>query len=107
DRGTAEHSLALEWCAREERRLLVDGGISGAEQVARASCAIGVIKSHRTLYASGEALAIVLGLDYAERSSVFLVTSPKRASVASWYLRIRDPRGHDPMWGLVRVEVAP
>jgi hypothetical protein len=21
-------------------------------------------------------------------------------------LRIRDPRGHDPMWGLVRVEVA-
>jgi hypothetical protein len=42
----------------------------------------------------------------AERSSVFLVTSPKRTSVASWYLRIRDPRGRDPMWGLVRVEVA-
>ncbi|HEV8497255.1 MAG TPA: hypothetical protein VGQ56_10355 [Gemmatimonadaceae bacterium] len=107
DRETAEQSLALEWCAREERRLLVDGGISGADQVARSSCAIGVIKSHRTLYASGEALVIVLGLGYAERSSVFLVTSPKRASVASWYLRIRDPRGHDPMWGLVRVEVAP
>ena len=37
---------------------------------------------------------------------MFLVTSQKRASVASWYLRIRDSRGHDPMWGLVRVEVA-
>ncbi|HMA25893.1 MAG TPA: hypothetical protein VKP00_17895 [Gemmatimonadaceae bacterium] len=107
DRELAEQTLALDWCAREERPLFIDGGISGAESVARAACAIGVIKSHRTLYASGEALTIVLGLGYAERSSVFLVTSPKRASVASWYLRIRDPRGHDPMWGLVRVEVAP
>ena len=25
--------------------------------------------------------------------------------VASWYLRLRDPAGHDPLWGLVRVEV--
>lgn len=107
DRELAEQSLAIEWCSREERPLLIDGGTSGAEQVARAACAIGVIKSHRTLYASGDALTAILGLGYAERSSVFLVTSPKRASVASWYLRIRDPRGHDPMWGLVRVEVAP
>lgn len=106
DRELAEQSLALEWCSREERPLFIDGGISAAEPVARAACAIGVVKSHRTLYASGEALVAVLGLGYAERSSVFLVTSPKRASVSSWYLRIRDPRGHDPMWGLVRVEVA-
>ncbi len=106
DREKAEQSLALEWCSREQRPLLIDGGISGSEPVARAGCAIGVIKSHRTLYARGDALAVVLALGRAERSSVFLVTSPKRASVASWYLRIRDPRGHDPMWGLVRVEVA-
>lgn len=106
DREKAEQSLALEWCSREQRPLLIDGGISGSESVARAGCAIGVIKSHRTLYARGDALAAVLALGHAERSSVFLVTSTKRASVASWYLRIRDPRGHDPMWGLVRVEVA-
>ncbi|HVX38653.1 MAG TPA: hypothetical protein VHB25_03685 [Gemmatimonadaceae bacterium] len=106
DRELVEQRLALEWCERENRPLLIDGGISGAEQVARAACAIGVIKSHRTLYARGDALEIVLALGRAERSSVFLVTSPKRASVASWYLRMRDPRGHDPMWGLVRVEVA-
>jgi hypothetical protein len=37
---------------------------------------------------------------------VFRITSPKRTTVASWYLRLRDPAGHDPMWGLVRVEVA-
>jgi hypothetical protein len=106
DRELAEQSLALDWCSREDLPLFIDGGISAAEPVARAACAIGVVKSHRTLYASGDALVAVLGLGHAERSSVFRVTSPKRASVASWYLRIRDPRGHDPMWGLVRVEVA-
>ena len=106
DREEVEQRLATDWCGRENRALLIDGGISGSEPVARAACAIGVIKSHRTLYARGDALNVVLALGQAERSSVFLVTSPKRASVASWYLRIRDPRGHDPMWGLVRVEVA-
>lgn len=106
DRERVEQALASEWCSRENRPLLIDGGISGSDSVARAGCAIGVIKSHRTLYARGDALTIVLGLGQAERSSVFLVTSPKRASVASWYLRIREAKGHDPMWGLVRVEVA-
>jgi hypothetical protein len=106
DREDVEQRLATEWCSRENRPLFIDGGISSSEPVARAACAIGVIKSHRTLYARGEALNVVLALGPAERSSVFLVTSPKRASVASWYLRIRDPRGRDPMWGLVRVEAA-
>ena len=105
-RERLEQRLAEAWCGRESRPLLIDGGISGADQVAHAGCAVGVIKSHRTLYARGDALDAVLALDRAERSSVFLVTSPKRASVASWYLRMRDPRGHDPMWGLVRVEIA-
>ena len=106
DRESAEQALALEWFARDERPLLIDGGISGSEAVARAGTAVGVIKSHRTLYASGDALAAILALEHGERSSVFLVTSPKRTSVASWYLRIRSPRGREPMWGLVRVEVA-
>jgi len=106
DRKRAEQSLALEWCARENRPILIDGGISDAEPVARAGCAIGVVKSHRTLYADGEALTRVFGLRRGERSSVFRVTSTKRATVASWYLRLRDRHGHDPMWGLVRVEVA-
>ena len=106
DRELAEQELAVAWCGREERALLVDGGISGAERVARSACTVGVVKSHRTLYAEGDALTTILALRQAERSSVFRITSPKRATVASWYLRMRDPRGHDPMWGLVRVEVA-
>ena len=67
---------------------------------------MGVVKSHRTLYAEGEALQTVYRLRRGERSSVFRITSPKRVTVASWYLRLRDHIGHDPMWGLVRVEVA-
>lgn len=106
DRETVEQELAAAWCDREERALLVDGGISGSERTARAACAIGVIKSHRTLYAEGEALIRVFALKQGERSSVFRVTSPKRATVASWYLRMRQRSGIDPMWGLVRVEVA-
>jgi hypothetical protein len=106
DREQLEQGLALEWCRTDGRPILVDGPISGADAVARSACAIGVIKSHRTLYVSGEAMTTVFGLGVAERSSVFLIESPKRTNVASFYLRLRDRRGHDPMWGLVRVEIA-
>jgi hypothetical protein len=106
DRERVEESLATQWCSHEIQPLLIDGGISGSDSVARAPLAVGVIKSHRTLYAEGDALAKVFALARGERSSVFRVTSPKRTTVASWYLRIRDRRPQDPMWGLVRVEVA-
>ena len=106
DREEAERELAELWCRIEHEPLFIDGGISGSESVARASCAIGVVKSHRTLYADGDALQTIFALGRGERSSVFRVTSPKRVPVASWYLRMRDAAGRDPMWGLVRVEVA-
>jgi hypothetical protein len=64
------------------------------------------VKSHRTLYVDGADLRTVLGLKRGQRSSVFRVTSRRRTAVASWYLRLRDPAGHDPMWGLVRVEAS-
>ena len=67
---------------------------------------MGVVNSDRSLYAEDIDLSFVLGLQLRERSSVFRVTSPRRTTVASWYLRLRDPAGRDPMWGLVRVEVA-
>jgi len=106
DRERAEHALAAEWCAHEERYLFVDGPIGGAERVAHSRYAVGVVKSHRTIYASGDGLGRVLALAEGERSSVFLVSSRQRTTVASWYLRIRDPRGHDPMWALLRVEIS-
>lgn len=105
-RDLLEDRLAEAWCARAEAPLFIDGGISRSPSVAASSCAVGVIKSHRTLYAEGDALRTVLGLQKGERSSVFRVAPRSRSSVLSWYLRLRSPGGHDPLWGLVRVEVA-
>jgi hypothetical protein len=101
-----EERLAEAWCARGEAPLYIDGGISGSASVASSLLAVGVIKSHRTLYAEGNALRIVLGLKKGERSSVFRVSPRSRSSVLSWYLRLRDAEGRDMLWGLVRVEVA-
>jgi hypothetical protein len=106
DREDAERELAERWCNHERDPLFIDGSISGSEKIAVSSCTVGVVKSHRTLYAEGDALQTIFALRRGERSSVFRVTSPKRVPVASWYLRLRDPAGHDPMWGLVRVEIA-
>jgi hypothetical protein len=111
-REAAERELAELWCARGDDQpdgvgeLLVDGAITGSERVATASCIVGVVKTHRTLYAEGEALRCVLRLERGVRSSVFRITSPKRTPVASWYLRLRDSSARDPLWGLVRIEVA-
>ena len=105
-REALEQRLAERWCATENDRLFIDGGISASETVAVSSCTVGVVKSHRTLYAEGAALQTILGLGHRERSSVVRITSPRRTSVASWYLRLRDPAGRDPMWGLVRAEIA-
>jgi hypothetical protein len=106
DREQVEQRLAERWCSLEKRMLFIDGGISGSERVAVSACTVGVVKSHRTLYAEGEELQRIFELRRGERSSVFRITSPKRIPVASWYLRLREPAGHDPLWGLVRVEVA-
>jgi hypothetical protein len=105
-REALEQQLAERWCTVEREPLFIDGGISGSEKVAVSGCTVGVVKSHRTLYAEGDALRIVLSLGAHARSSVFRIDSPKRTTVASWYLRLREPQGHDPMWGLLRVETA-
>jgi hypothetical protein len=105
-REELEDRLAEAWCARGESPIFIDGGISRTASVAASTQAIGVIKSHRTLYVQGDALGIVMGLRKGERSSVFRVSPRSRSSVLSWYLRLRGAEGHDAMWGLVRVEMA-
>jgi hypothetical protein len=105
-REDLEDRLAEAWCALGESPLFIDGGISRTPGVAASTCAVGVIKSHRTLYVEGDSLKIVMGLRKGERSSVFRVSPRSRSSVLSWYLRQRGADGHDALWGLVRVEVA-
>ncbi len=104
-RDLFETRLAERWCGVESRPLFVDGSISGSPRVGTATSVAGVVKSHRVLYVEGDAMAVVLGLRRGERSSMLRIT-PKWATVATWYLRIRDAAGHDPLWGLVRVEIA-
>ncbi len=106
DRESAERQLAELWCTSVGEPIFIDGGISGSSGVACSECAVGVIKSHQTLYADGAALDLVMSLRRGERSSVFRVRSERRTEVVSWYLRLRDPRGHDAMFGLVRIEAA-
>ena len=106
DREDAERQLGEQWCASEHEPLMIDGGIGSSDVIAHASCAVGVVKSHRTLYVSGAALDAVLALRSGERSSVIRIAPRDRSDVHSWYLRLRDVAGHDALWGLVRVEVA-
>jgi len=105
-RERLENELAQAWCTSADDMLFIDGGIGANQLVASSARAIGVIKSHRTLYAEGSALRTVFGLARGERSSVFQISPRTRSTVLSWYLRVRDPHGHDAMWGLVRVEAA-
>ena len=106
-RDDAERKLAELWCSDGAEPLFIDGGISGSGRVASATCAVGVVKSHQTLFADGDALDIVMSLKRGERSSVFALSAKRRSPVISWYLRLRDARGRDAMFGLVRVEVSP
>ena len=105
-RELLEDRLAEAWCGQGATPIFIDGGISRSANVASSTLVVGVIKSHRTLYVEGDALRIVLGLRKGERSSVFRVSPRSRNSVMSWYLRLRAGEGRDPLWGLVRVEVA-
>jgi hypothetical protein len=104
DRELAELRLAEQWCTARTDPILIDGGIGVNDIVARSPAAVGVVKTHRTLYAAGSALDTVLALRRGERSSVMRITPHGRNAVDSWYLRLRDPIS--PLWGLVRIEVA-
>jgi hypothetical protein len=106
DRERVEQRLGEEWCRTAESPLFIDGGVSASESIATSACTVGVIKSHRTLYVDGDDVRTVLALKRGQRSSVFRIAPMRRTPVASWYLRLRDPAGHDPMWGLVRIEAA-
>ncbi len=106
DREQLEQRLAEQWVSSMDEPLFVDGGLPVGDRAAVSSHCVGVIKSHHTIYAPGDALSVVLGLRDGERSSVFVVQRSWGPPVLSWYLRLREAPSHDPFMGLVRVEVA-
>lgn len=107
DRERLELQLAHRWTDERTETLYVDGGLRGSEMLAQSPAAVGVIKTHQTLYGDRAARQVIFNLREGERTSVFVVASSRRlpVPVASWYLRLRDGGG-DPLWGLVRVEIA-
>jgi len=105
-REDLERKLAEAWCATESSPLYVDGSITTSATASTSDLAVGVIKSHRTLYADGDAFRVVVSLRPGERSSAFRVAPRFRNPVASWYVRIRSAVGRDALFGLVRVEAA-
>jgi hypothetical protein len=97
-RDAAERFLAEAWGAAslDSAPLWLDGPLSvNSAQV------IGVVRTHRTLYAEADALPTICELAVGERSNIFRVRDN-----LSWYLRLRDPAGRHPLWGLLRIEVA-
>jgi hypothetical protein len=105
-RERLEHTLAERWCATERAPLYIDGGLTGSPRVATAACSVGVVKRHRTLYVAADLMPVLTGLRPGERTTAFRIAPARRTAVTSWYLRLRDARGRDPTWGLVRIEVA-
>ncbi len=108
DRERTEHELSDAWCDAEQGTLYVDGSLTGSRVSSQSDRVVGVIKSHRRLYAEGDAFRVLVNLKAGKRTSIFRVDpqSKTRFSVASWYVRIREAAGHDALFGLVRVEAA-
>ena len=81
-----------------ERMLFVDGGMHPAAASAVAWPSHVRDRGRReepphAVRGRGRPLRIVLSHGAGERSSVFRIASSRRSPVASWYLRLRDPRG--------------
>ncbi len=106
DRESLELDLAESWCRSESRPLYIDGSITGSAIASDSENVVGVIKTHRRLYADGDAFRVLVRLRAGERSSVFRVDRRKGFPVASWYVRVRETAGHDSLFGLLRIEAA-
>lgn len=105
DREALERELAERWCASQHAPLFIDGGLPSGPLASGSPWCVGVVKSHHTLYVDARGLPAVLTLAVGQRSSVFVVERTWGPGALSWYLRLRPPASHDPLTGLVRVEI--
>ena len=103
-----EREVARSWCAaaHADQWLLADGPLTLSPELTNSRQAVGLIRSQRTRFFDGDDARVLLGLRAGQRSSVFEPLTRSWTPVHSWYLRLRDPVGHDIFWGLVRVEIA-
>jgi hypothetical protein len=104
DRERIELDLAEVWSTRENGSLYMDGSITGSATASKSPLVIGVVKSHRRLYAEGDAFRVLVDLEVGERSSIFRVAPASRHAVASWYVRVRSSKGRDALFEAAHTE---
>ncbi|MBV6521145.1 MAG: hypothetical protein MNPFHGCM_01272 [Gemmatimonadaceae bacterium] len=105
-RELIERNCAVEWARSGAAPLFVDGPVPRAADQRPPRWSVGVVKSHHTLYVGTGSIKTIASLGERERTAAFLIPSSWSDPVASWYLRVRTAPGRDPLWGLVRVEIA-
>jgi hypothetical protein len=114
ERLKCEEELIEKWLesAVGEDLLIIDGTIMNFRNEKAIEKCIGVSKSFRTIYCKLGEYQKILQLKEFERSWAFRF---KEAGAdpnmgmrdrISWYLRLRDKDGHNPEFGLVRLEVS-
>ena len=91
--------------------LLVDGGIGRIlEGNLQATNLVGVVKTHSKQYfKSQSSVQLMCGMRAGQRTSVFKRESDvsQGATVYSFYLKLRESATESPMFGVIRVEMAP
>ena len=105
-RNDLERAVGEQWCAAHaDRPLYVDGSLRTSHAMMRSAGAVGVVKSHATLYMPDSALQGVMTLDAARRTTLLeALDVNERPLFHTWYLRLRSATGRDPFFGLIRVE---
>ncbi|MBP5093928.1 MAG: hypothetical protein J6332_07760 [Abditibacteriota bacterium] len=111
-RGRLERQLSRKWIREMSGRgdyLLVDGSLiwtlGGNQERFDNPNIIGAVKSHPTQYFDAEGQSLIFALREGERSGIFQPYAGESLTpVYSWYLRLRNPAGHDLSFGLIRVD---
>jgi hypothetical protein len=105
-RNDMERAVGDAWCdAHGDRPLYVDGSVRTSHAMIRSAGVVGVVKSHATLYLPDTAFPLVASLGAGQRTSVLAALDDAgRTRFLTWYLRLRSAVGHDPFFGLIRVE---
>jgi hypothetical protein len=105
-RAAEERTLAEAWVQQEHRPLALDGGLSGLAAAARSDKAVGIVKSHRTLYVEVAEMPQLFALAAGSRTRVLSRTDQSSgAGLWTWYLRLHSALPSNPLHGLVRLEV--
>ncbi len=110
-RESLEIQAAGAFLERSEGFLLIDGGIGRIlEANLSATNIAGVVKTHSKQYFKSRAsVELMCGMRAGQRSSVFKRESDmsQGAMVYSFYLKLRESVSESPMFGVIRVEMAP